>query len=170
MPTTWFTADTHFNHKNVIEYDNLPFASTDEMNRAIVERWNEKVAPGDTVWHLGDVGFGNCDYIVQQLHGTKHLIRGNHDRGRTAYFRRMFKSVKESYMWVGECMVLYLSHRKTIPWPGQYNGVYHLYGHSHGNSPYTEGAMDIGSALTDHYPLSEDDVLAMFNMGDTQYR
>lgn len=169
MSTTWFTADTHFNHTKILEYDNLPFPNVHEMNKFIIKRWNEKVAPGDTVWHLGDVGFGDCERHLLKMNGTKHLIRGNHDRGRTAYWSRLFETIhKKDFMWVGEGLVLYLNHRKQIPWPGQYNGVLHLYGHSHGNSPYTEGAMDIGSKLTDHYPLSVDDIKEMFDMGRTQ--
>ena len=36
----WFTADQHFGHANIIEHSGRPFVSVDEMNRAIIDRWN----------------------------------------------------------------------------------------------------------------------------------
>jgi hypothetical protein len=40
MPKVYFTADTHFNHANVINHCARPFASIDEMNREMIARWN----------------------------------------------------------------------------------------------------------------------------------
>ena len=82
MPT-WFSSDLHFGHRNIIEYCGRPFADTDEMNHALIARWNEVVAPGDEVWVLGDVALGRIADtlpLVGALHGTKHLVSGNHDR------------------------------------------------------------------------------------------
>jgi len=45
--TTWFTADLHLGHRNIIEYCNRPFADVDEMNRALIANWNQVV--GDFV-------------------------------------------------------------------------------------------------------------------------
>jgi calcineurin-like phosphoesterase family protein len=51
------------------------------MNKVMIERWNEKVKPEDTVYHLGDFSMSmrGLDYIVHSLNGTKVLIKGNHD-------------------------------------------------------------------------------------------
>lgn len=89
--TTWFTADTHFDHKKIIEYqpnrmDEFGLPDTDaidEMNEAMVDQWNSQVAPGDVVWHLGDFAMGKIDESLQyasRLNGHIHLIMGNHDR------------------------------------------------------------------------------------------
>ena len=53
------------------------------MNDALVRRWNEVVAPQDTVWVLGDVALGPIDEglaTVGRLRGHKLLVAGNHDR------------------------------------------------------------------------------------------
>ena len=46
MSTTRFISDLHFSHKNIIRYDDRPFNDTDEMDRAMVELWNETVGKG----------------------------------------------------------------------------------------------------------------------------
>ena len=80
---TWFTGDTHFNHKKIVEYDERPFKSTEHMDREIIRRWNDRVKPEDTVVHLGDFGFlqgpRNFQYYRSQLNGNLVLIKGNHD-------------------------------------------------------------------------------------------
>lgn len=80
---TWFTADLHLGHEKIIELCCRPFRTVDEMNRMIIEKWNERVDPDDTVWLLGDVAMGQIDdtlKLIEQLHGNKILVAGNHDR------------------------------------------------------------------------------------------
>jgi len=47
----WFTADTHFNHRRLIEINRPQFCSVEEMNETMIERWNERVEKGDRVYH-----------------------------------------------------------------------------------------------------------------------
>jgi calcineurin-like phosphoesterase family protein len=78
----WFTADTHFSHRMLVEKGHRPFATVEDMNDALITGWNETVRPGDVVWHLGDWAMGPARAhlpILGQLHGTVHLIAGNHD-------------------------------------------------------------------------------------------
>ena len=57
-----------------------PFTSTEEMDETMVERWNAKVGPNDTVYHLGDVVINKKSlHHVKRLNGKKRLVRGNHD-------------------------------------------------------------------------------------------
>ena len=43
MEKIWFIADSHFSHKNVIDYCNRPFCSVEEMNSALIYNWNKIV-------------------------------------------------------------------------------------------------------------------------------
>lgn len=83
MTTTWFTSDTHFSHENIIRYSSRPFKNTDHMDEEIIRRWNEVVAPEDTVYHLGDIALGPIATSlpkVARLNGYKIAVLGNHDR------------------------------------------------------------------------------------------
>jgi len=76
--TIWLTSDTHFRHPMVAEIRG--FASMGEHDETLIANWNDYVRPGDTVWHLGDVAMRPGLWpLVDRLHGTKHLITGNHD-------------------------------------------------------------------------------------------
>ena len=79
----WWTSDHHFGHANIIRYCTRPFADVDEMNDAMVDRWNDVVADSDEVWIIGDLVMGalteNLSHHVSRLRGRKILVPGNHD-------------------------------------------------------------------------------------------
>lgn len=79
----FFVSDTHFSHERIIELCDRPFDSPEEMNEAMILRWNEVVKPSDTVIHLGDVALGKIVDslpLVGRLNGNIKLVPGNHDR------------------------------------------------------------------------------------------
>lgn len=50
----YYISDNHFGHKNVIRFDNRPFANTERMDEVFVHNWNKRVTEDDTVYILGD--------------------------------------------------------------------------------------------------------------------
>jgi calcineurin-like phosphoesterase family protein len=108
MSRVWVISDTHFGHKNIIQYTGRPFSSVEEMDNTMIENWNKVVAPEDTVYHLGDFILSkkhNIKEIARVLHGDKILIFGNHDKQSSQFYRNIFKEVyanpiifKEFYM------------------------------------------------------------------------
>jgi calcineurin-like phosphoesterase family protein len=89
--STWFTADLHLGHANIIQYCARPFTDVEAMNRALIQRWNEVVNDGDDVWVLGDVAMGKIAEtlpLVSELRGRKLLLTGNHDRCWDGHGRR----------------------------------------------------------------------------------
>src|SRR5512137_2991157 len=79
---TFFTSDTHFDHKNIIQYCHRPFDSVDEMNEALVDNWNRTIAPEDLVYHLGDFTLGDIRHFnkwADQLNGHLRILPGSHD-------------------------------------------------------------------------------------------
>lgn len=133
---TFFIADTHFGSENIRLYENRPFGSVSEMDRAMIVGWNETVSPEDTVWHLGDFGAeGHEAEILSKLNGTIKLVKGNHDKETNAYYRQA------GFAEVYDLPVLYdgffiLSHE---PQYVNTNMPYaNLFGHVHGNPMYKD--------------------------------
>ena len=84
------TSDTHFAHKNIIEYANRPFESVEKMNELLIFYWNEAVTPFDTVIHCGDLVMGGkeaAERIIPRLNGRILLVRGNHEYNANFYKR-----------------------------------------------------------------------------------
>jgi calcineurin-like phosphoesterase family protein len=85
---SFITADLHLNHGNIIRYCQRPFRDVKEMNNCLVDNWNKTVSPGDTVYHVGDLGFRRIingelhdrKYWESKLNGNIVFIAGNHDR------------------------------------------------------------------------------------------
>ena len=91
MPKRFFTADPHHNHKNVILYDNAPFKTIEERDKAIIFNYNDMVKPDDITYCLGDFYFrgekegGKKHYweYLKQYNGRYVIIKGNHDRNNS---------------------------------------------------------------------------------------
>ena len=81
----FYISDLHFGHRNVIGFDHRPFMDVDDMDRCLIQLWNGRVQPEDTVYVLGDFCYKSeraPEWYLRQLRGHKILIIGNHD-GRT---------------------------------------------------------------------------------------
>src|SRR5437867_8378916 len=96
MNGIWFTADHHWGHANIIRFSKRPFANVEEMDKALVERWNSVVHIGDTVYHLGDVSLHKDIHraraTVDRLNGNIRLIRGNHES--------VAERLKDRFAWI----------------------------------------------------------------------
>ena len=158
MPNLFFTADTHLNHTNIIKYCNRPFSSTQEMNDTIITNWNAVVRPGDSIYHLGDFGFGgNCQQIFKRLNGNKFILKGNHDRSEV--FGYGWGWVKDVYVLKHEGKIIWLSHYPHRSWPHSFHGSWHLFGHVHGRMAPYGLSLDVGVDANRFAPVSFDDLL-----------
>ena len=102
MHTTFFTADTHFGHDNIIKYESAlrPFATIEAHDEALISRWNAKVKPRDTVYHLGDVLFRLESFeLLGRLNGVKRLVLGNHDYFPMEYYAKYFVEIRGCMTW-----------------------------------------------------------------------
>src|SRR3989344_7294657 len=79
-PRTFVTSDLHLDHTNIIKYCKRPFLNTEDMNKTLVDNWNNTVSNKDTVYFLGDMSFGkgsrSADYWMSKLNGNIFFIRG----------------------------------------------------------------------------------------------
>jgi len=107
MADIWLISDTHFRHEAMLgftdhygNYTRPGFANVNEVDELMFDNWNSVVKPNDTVWHLGDVLFGENkdDWLDQNFHklnGKKNLVVGNHDNIKL--LSRYFNKVQLQY-------------------------------------------------------------------------
>ncbi|MCR4308205.1 MAG: hypothetical protein NUV80_06625 [Candidatus Berkelbacteria bacterium] len=177
----YFTSDTHFFHKNIIGYCARPFGDVQHMNDIMVEKWNEKIDPIDTVYFLGDLSFSNEEKaveIVTKLNGIKIWILGNHDKKlvKQETLRTLFSSIHE-YFETKEHFVyqndegqilefnqsLILFHYPIQSWNGKNFGSWHLHGHTHKAVHIdTDLRLDVGVDGHNFYPWSIDEIRDLF--------
>jgi len=170
----YFIGDTHFFHKNIINYANRPFPPTPEgvieMNTCMVNNWNSKVQKEDRVFHVGDVGLNYNKRILQEivthLNGHKILIMGNHDtREKISWWRDVgFEEVypypiiyKKWYIISHEPVFL----NEKIPYVN-------IHGHIHQNR-MTGPFLNVGVEQTNYTPLSWKEVTARLQEGTNEH-
>lgn len=138
----YFTADLHLGHANILR--DRPFQTVEEMDRCLIENWNGRVGPEDTVYILGDLMLC-CDdpaAYLARLSGKKHLILGNHDPAWMEALKKadpdLLDSAFESVCYGAEMEAdgcqLTLSHYPMLTWNGFGAGSWQIYGHIHGRT------------------------------------
>ena len=127
----FFISDTHFNHDNVITYENRPFNNVEEMNEAIINNWNSVVGKNDIVYHLGDfiLHYDNIHDIVDRLNGKIILLRGNHDGKSISYYNKLGFECVKTYTKLDEYKFI-LSHRPLNDYDIPF-GYVNIHGHIH---------------------------------------
>lgn len=158
-----FTSDTHFGHAGAIGRWRRPFASVAEMDAAMERLWNEAVAPGDTVWHLGDVAVRRpaawVGSLLDRLNGTKHLVAGNNDPPEVRALPQWASARDYAEIEEGG-LRLVLCHYALRTWNGMGRGAWNLHGHSHGALSPATRQRDVGADVWGFRPARLEDVTA----------
>lgn len=169
----FFTSDTHFHHKNIIEFCNRPFGDERIMDFALISNWNKVVPKDGIVFHAGDFAMtSRIDYIesiVSQLNGKIYLTLGNHDlqnRFDRQVVRDIFHQTDDMfYLTVrdeelnGGHVNFQICHYPFLYWK---RGSYMLHGHVHSGPfstanevvPYHSMRYDIGVDAWNYTPVS----------------
>ena len=154
----YVTSDHHFFHKNIIKYCDRPFSSVDEMNKTLVENWNNTVNEDDVVFFLGDFTFHSrrvAKMLWDGLAGEKYFMFGNHDKKKfceETLTEDSHQSIEVSYRG----FTITLSHRPL----DQFSTNFLIHGHIHNNQDYFElNTFNCSVEMTDYKPIHIDDVL-----------
>jgi calcineurin-like phosphoesterase family protein len=108
MTPILYTADSHFDHANIIRYCHRPFASVETMNDVLAANLHGADASGARIVHCGDLGFDFAKFIRRNgplwVGERNHLVvLGNHDdaRGqkRVEYARHFSAIVGDHKTW-----------------------------------------------------------------------
>lgn len=140
------------------------------MNEALIQRWNEKVAPEDIVYVLGDLSMGEVSVAIEyikRLNGKIILIRGNHDTPkRIEAYKEIGIEVHDIFYlpYKGRYFILChfpIANEEFIRMVIEDNSeVVNLYGHVHSNAPkgYVNGTYHVGADTNDLTPISIEQV------------
>ena len=140
----YYIADLHFFHGALNDkMDRRGFASVEEMNEYMIEKWNKKVRKNDDVVIIGDLSWGNVqetNALLQRLKGKLYLVCGNHDRfvNNKEMNPDRFKWIKHYAELSDNRRKVVLCHYPIMCYNGQYRvdekgdpKTYMLYGHVH---------------------------------------
>ena len=177
MSEIWIISDTHFQHSNILNFTNADtgklvrpeFSCAKEMDETIIQRWNEVIRPGDKVYHLGDVLFGNNKVEWMNTHwprlmGKKRLIVGNHDNIKMLSAGGWFSKVE---MWrrfddfglllthvpVHESSLLRKRHQTK-----ELDYLTNVHGHIHEQNAPSARHVNVSVEKTDYRPVNIEEI------------
>ena len=174
---TFFVSDTHFGAQRTLELSKRPYKNTEEMDNDFVRKWNAKIAPNSTVYHLGD--FGNFD-VLNKLNGKITLILGNYekkemkekyndnfDEYKKMLLNKGFENVVKDGLFIKlkDDSEVYLTHEPI----DCKRDCFNLFGHIHQLCTCKRFGLNVGIDCLHYEPFSMDDVLFYKNAIEKHY-
>lgn len=159
---TFYVADNHWLSSSIIKFCNRPFETTRQMDKAMIDAWNNAVGPKDRVIFVGDFADSRAEAkdiaaIFRKLNGSKWLVPGNHDHAAT--LKLGWAGVKETLAIKDGDDKVFACHYPLRSWPGRgYRDVLHVFGHVHGRMAGTTDSCDVGVDCWDFRPVTLDEI------------
>lgn len=142
----YVSSDLHFGHNREFIYAARGFQSIEEMNEAIIERFNEVITDDDDLYLLGDCMLGDNDAgleCLRRLHGRLHIVLGNHDTLVREELYRSLPNVVEvalaakiKYQKIHFFMTHYPAITSNLEKESIYQCLINLFGHVHQKSNF----------------------------------
>lgn len=163
----WFTADTHFGHKAILEH--CPkrleyFGTLHEMNKSFIDNINKYVQRNDILYHLGDFCWqaSRAGHYRQRINCRKiHIVRGNHDSSSL----RSHVSSMELMVFLKKYK-LHICHYPLESWLWAPYGGIHLHAHCHNRMRKIKNRHDVGmdaiyDLLGEWRPINLEEILKL---------
>lgn len=174
----YFSSDLHFNHDREFVWGARGFNNVEEMNEAIIERFNSVIQPGDILYLLGDSALGGGEKatleankaLIERLNGEIHMVRGNHDTNPRVEMYQSCANVVEAAKWADMLKYkgyhFYLSHFPTMTGNLEKETLKqctcNLFGHTHQTSNFYMDlpfVYHVGVDSHNCYPVLLDDII-----------
>lgn len=163
----WLISDCHFYHTKLFFEFGLrtEFKSTEEVNKVILENWNNTVSEDDYIFFLGDFVCGTQEHgldkyktaqaIYDCLNGKKVFILGSHDGHMGEYSK--IPVIK------GPIEILYKEKRILLDHEPIYtfDQDIMIHGHVHKNLPFHHkpNMFNVSVEVVNYKPVLIDDIL-----------
>jgi calcineurin-like phosphoesterase family protein len=165
MSNTFFSSDHHFFHSKIIENCSRPFKNIEEMNEILISNWNKVVSTKDTIYYLGDFGFGKVDsllHIFKRLNGNKILAGiGNHDKKQV--IKLPWGSIHNMLEVKVKEHIIQLCHYPFRSWNKSFHGSWALSGHTHGTLKPFGFSCDVGVDCWNYTPVNIETIEVLFS-------
>ncbi len=163
MANIFVISDTHFGHKNILNFKNIEgqslrvFKDVNQMNEHMIERWNSVVRPEDKIYHLGDlIVKGDNWTLLGRLQGRKRLILGNHDYPNMRLYQPYFEDIYSTRL----LDKLLLSHIPIHPL-SLGKAIANVHGHVHNNvrpDHFGKQYVNVSVEVVDYTPVAWEDL------------
>jgi calcineurin-like phosphoesterase family protein len=159
----WFTSDEHFNHGNIIDHTNRPFWNWKQMNEELIKRFNSRVQPSHTTYHVGDFKFGangpNTYELTKMLNGNHVFVWGNHDKNNGTNTPLKYAIIKT----YGKLILLCHHQEDAIMMMEGNSGIDMAFvGHSHHHWKFKPNLVNVGVDVWDFYPVDAKQILKAY--------
>lgn len=157
----WFISDTHFSHEKILQFepDARPFVDIEAHDEFMIQAWNRRVKPDDTILHLGDVCFKpatRLEPVMSRLNGKKVLLLGNHDTTPSEEYLKYFDKLLSVYEDKKQGVIF--SHYPLHPSQLEYRYKINVHGHSHSKVLDDKRYVNISCEHTTLAPIHVDDL------------
>ena len=131
----WIIADTHYNHKNLVEWGRRKEGFGDLLNKGLLEKTSLAHDGVQMVIHLGDFCMGDEaeameKFVASTPNCKRVLVRGNHDgKSENWYLTHGFDFVCSSFTLRHLNKDMIFTHR-PVPQTDKYD--INIHGHLHG--------------------------------------
>ena len=153
-------SDPHFDSASIIINGRRPFKTVAEMNKTLIENYNQTVGKQDICYWLGDIMYDATKEkvfkLLRHMRGRKYLIMGNHDRNHseTWWLSCGFDKVFPHPIYDATQYIL-LSH-EPLPEFGDNPPIVNIHGHIHIQDydfPYHRQCINVCVEKTDYKPV-----------------
>ena len=155
----YFISDLHFGHGNIIQYENRPFQSVEDMDEKLIINWNQTVKKNARVIIAGDLSFHNKEKtkeIVGRLNGHKTLIMGNHDKARSvSWWKEVGLNDVIKYPIIIENFYI-VSHEPVVSITTPYINIH---GHLHSKKCIDDSYFNVSVECVDYRPILFDEIM-----------
>ncbi|WOF16110.1 hypothetical protein F1737_05015 [Methanoplanus sp. FWC-SCC4] len=162
-------SDLHLGHSEIIKNTARPFENTKEMNKILIENWNNTVKPEDTVIFAGDLSYNSSysevhEYLAK-LNGNIIFVKGNHDH--------CLENGLDSYTFSYKDFNFFVVHDpKKIP---ENNNSWAIHGHTHNSRLYeypfiekNRKTINVSCELTGYKPINIRDICNLIKNTNTE--
>jgi len=171
---TFFTADEHFAHKNIlrhIEARSILFKNIDDHDNQLINNYNSVVTNEDCVYFLGDFlpfrkEMDHIERYISKLNGKeKHLVLGNHDIAKPfTYVDAGFTGVHTSFVIKHNNVTIVLNHDPSIQCTLKNEILFCGHIHTLFRVIKEKKIVNVGVDVNNFIPISLDDCLRMLDV------